>query len=119
MPASYAQPRVNCRCSSIQRREALFVREKKSFRNRATALMSSDKQCRAAKRTLTPRHCFSEDSSEVLRQTKVAIIVPHDEHCSKTYQTPIRMVSNQKFKRNICPDASATVESFPTHAHHA
>ena len=67
----------------------------------------------------TTKHCFSEDSSEALPQTKVAIIALRDEHCSRTYQIPISMVSNQKFKRNICPDASATFESFPTHAHHA
>ncbi len=64
-------------------------------------------------------HCVGEDSREALPQTKVAIIAPRDEHCSRTYQIPIPMVSNQKFERNICPEVSATFESFPTHAHHA
>ena len=61
----------------------------------------------------------SKKSSKALPQTKVAIIAPRDEHCSRTHQISIRMVSNQKFKRNICPDAKATCKSFPTHAHHA
>ena len=65
------------------------------------------------------RHCFSEDSSEASPQTKVAIIAPRDEHCSRTYQNPIRMFSKKEFKPSICPDAEATLESFPTHAHHA
>ncbi len=60
---------------------------------------------------------FIESSSR--NSSKVAIIAPRDEHCSRTYQIPIRMFSNQKSSRNICPDASATLESFPTHAHHA
>ncbi len=64
-------------------------------------------------------HGFVEDSSEASPQTKVAIIAPRDEHCSRTYQIPIRIFSNQKFNRNLCPDASATFESFSTHAHHA
>ncbi len=46
---------------------------------------------------------LSKTPSRASPQTKVAIIAPRDEHCSRTYQIPIRMVSNQKFKRNICP----------------
>ena len=71
-------------------------------------------------RVIEPRrHRLGEDSRGALPQTKVAIITPRDEHCSSTYQIPIRMFSNRKFKRNNCPDASATLESFPTDAHHA
>jgi hypothetical protein len=64
-------------------------------------------------------HCFSEDSREASPQTKVAIISPLDEHCSRTCQITIRTFSSHKFKRNICQDAEATLESFSTHAHHA
>ena len=51
-------------------------------------------------------------SIEALPQTKVAIIAPRDEPCSRTCQIPTRMFSNQKFSRNICPDESATLESL-------
>ncbi len=44
---------------------------------------------------------------------------PRDEHCSRTYQFPIRMFSKKEFNPSICPDAEATLESFSTHAHHA
>ncbi len=33
-------------------------------------------------------------SSEALPQPKVAIIAPRDEHCSRAYQVPMRMISN-------------------------
>ncbi len=51
-------------------------------------------------------------SSEALPQTKVAIIAPRDEHYSRTYQIPNRIYSNQKFNRNICPDASQRLNRF-------
>ena len=64
-------------------------------------------------------HRVSEDSSEASPQTKVAIIAPRDEHCSRTCQMTIRTFSKKELKPSICPDASATLESFSTHAHHA
>jgi hypothetical protein len=43
---------------------------------------------------------------------------PRDEPGSRTRRTPNIIFSTQEFKRNICPDASATLESFSTDAHH-
>ncbi len=82
----------------------------------------------SATASVRPRssNAFSTNEGTTLSKTperlclsKVAIIAPRDEHCSKTCQITIRMFSNQKFNRNICPDVSATFESFSTHAHHA
>ena len=70
-------------------------------------------------RTNSGRTCASEDSREASPQTKVAILAPRDEHRSKTDQIPIRIISSKVFKRSFCTDASATLESFPTHAHQA
>ncbi len=65
------------------------------------------------------RRCVGEDPREALPQTKVAIIAPRDEHCSRTIHITISMFSNQEFQRSICPEAEATFEPFSTHAHHA
>ena len=63
--------------------------------------------------------CQFSDSIEALPQTKVAIIALRDEPCSRTSLIPIRMFSKKEFERSLCSNARATLESFPTHAHHA
>ena len=56
---------------------------------------------------------------EVLPQAKVAIIAPLDEHRSRTHHLSISMLSKIEFKRGVCFEVMATLESFPTHARHA
>ena len=82
-----------------------------SSNDRATARRSSVKQC-----------SFFSDRTGKLRFSenyKVAIIAPRDEHCSRNCQIPKNIFSNEGFKRRICSEAEATIESCPTHAHHA
>jgi len=69
-------------------------------------------------RLVLRRHC-SDYFRAASPPTKVAIIAPRFEHCSRTYQIPIRMFTKKEFKPSFCPDVEATLESFPTHAHHA
>ncbi len=68
---------------------------------------------------MSREHFVGEESSEASTWTKVVIVAPRDEHRSRTDQIPIRMFSKKVFKRCFCNDASATLVSFPTHAHHA
>ncbi len=64
-------------------------------------------------------HSCAEASKVGSPLTKVAIIAPRDEHRSRTCHISIRMISKTAFKQKYFSDASATVESYPTHAHHA
>ena len=68
---------------------------------------------------ISRKHGIGEEFIEVLPQTKVAIIAPRDLHRSRTHHLPIRMLSKIEFKRSDCFELMATVESLPTHAHHA
>ena len=67
----------------------------------------------------TPRNSDAIEAREVPSQTKVAIIASRNEHCSRTRQIRISTFSIQEFKRSLCSDVKATLESFPTNAHHS